>query len=159
MPYLGTVPDFQREILEDGVVTTAEYERAVHAEIQCINDHGIKTNGPVWVRHDSALMFLVVSNFIGDPATDEVTEECSRLFSDAVEVVYVEEHTPTDFELREEVAAYRECLIEMGLPDVDESTTGRELQLAAARWSVETGQHDCVGLDPYAYEVPTELMH
>lgn len=83
---LGTASDQDRlvdSILEDGVVTESELERAILATASCIKDAGFVVNGPAWdeLRRHFAFTFT-------DPSLEldlARADECERPFSSVVQ--------------------------------------------------------------------------
>lgn len=81
--------EFQRDILADQEVTGAEYERAMAATVQCLQDEGL----PVEVRpgSDDRPFDYTMGPFATEEEADEATrveDECRERFSQVVALVW-----------------------------------------------------------------------
>lgn len=120
------VPDsrglaFQEAILSDGVVTFAEYERAVFAEVDCLERLGLVVRGPAtWpdgpvlnisVGADPRLEYTFV--YLGDltAETDVAAQGCQYDWSWDVTLRWQEQNQPTE----RQAAQWFQSAIDCGL--------------------------------------------
>lgn len=128
-------PGFQGEILADGEVTTAEYERAVFATQDCVEAKGWRT-GDLEVGLDGhTLSFAVIWPTASDPDREHelsdtaasAFEECASELLDQVEVAYMQSQRPVGrerFEMGQQLVA---CLQSAGIDGVPVGVTEAEL--------------------------------
>ena len=123
---LERTSDFQREILEDGEVTEADYEAAVLAAVQCIEDQGAEvtdlefdetgTGAPQWqyvVRYPELELRPEVA-------------ECEATYLMDVQSLWVWHYEMPEVQEREE--GLLECLEERGIEAPDLETYLDEIQ-------------------------------
>jgi len=118
--------DFQREILGDGVVSPAEYERAFDAAVSCMRDEGLEVVGPFSVMFDRYLMYTVRDT--GD--SDSISNRCDDEHLAFVRSVWSVQNTPTGQEAERVRTDYRDCARSKGM-DLRDGATYEEIDLAA----------------------------
>lgn len=103
-PYVVAVwedaSEFQQEILADGTVTPEEYERAVFAALQCLDDAGILHSQPVL---DASGVRAPKWRFtIGPypPGAQGIADECQSYYLTAITGVWSAQEAPTEAELQ-----------------------------------------------------------
>lgn len=113
------ISDFQKELLADGIVTDAEYRRAVEAARECVEKDGWETSEVRAGRHDYDLGFGV--RFTGDhdpTAADASMDRCHEEYQATVYWVYAQSKV-VPLEEREALAEeLRQCLLAVGVEDV-----------------------------------------
>lgn len=122
---VATASGFQAALLADGELTPAEYERAVLAQVGCMEDAGYVAIGPVPSRGHQ-----IVYNFgagKSDPdALGTTYDDCYARYLDVVEPVWAYLHQPTEQEKQAEIHVLSSCLSDAGA-DVPGSPTYSEL--------------------------------
>ena len=108
---------FQREVLSDGKLDYAEYESAVLATMSCLRNAGVEiVDGPTRAPGER-LNFV----FKGGPTREDadrvndVYQRCYREYQDIVDIVWAQQHQPTEVELNEARQALARCLREAGV--------------------------------------------
>lgn len=91
----STLPTFQREILDDGVVTPSEYESAMLQTRDCYGEAGFEVSAMEVSRGILRFEADISYEGLADPeAADkqalEATRNCDIEFSDVVALVWVE---------------------------------------------------------------------
>jgi hypothetical protein len=98
--------DFEREVLEDSVISRAEYEEAVNRFINCVKDKGLTIS-----TQDQSGYYVYKSDQA--PNLDEVQNACSRGTKTLIEPLYVERlRNPGKIDSNEIFAS---CLVKHGL--------------------------------------------
>lgn len=112
---LQSANDFTREIIEDGVVTAEEYERAVFRTIQCMDEAGIEHTEPVFkeYRFNSRWEYSVVGG-IGSEAND-LYAECYDDYERAAASIWSAQNVPSEEEQQMVDEEYLACVQEAGL--------------------------------------------
>lgn len=112
---LGPMSQFQQDVLQDNVLTFAEYEGAVAATVQCLRNEGVDVTDP---QYDGR-QFTFVYGGTNDPdeldAADEVYGRCYSEYQDMVDVAWTVQSAPSEEEvqtIRDEIGA---CLRRLGL--------------------------------------------
>ncbi|MGK2965104.1 MAG: hypothetical protein ACSLFM_05815 [Tepidiformaceae bacterium] len=108
------MPEPQRDILSDGVVTEAEYERAVFATIQCLDEAGIPHTDPEWKEGlDRRTLGFVIGPYTAgmDP---ETYDRCYNEFQREVDSAWATQNAPTEDERQEREAVAVACVQERG---------------------------------------------
>lgn len=125
---VATAKGFQADLLSDGDLTYAEYERAVLAQVQCMEDAGYEANGPMPSRgHQIVYDYEAVK---GDPdALVSTFDDCYSQYLDVVEPVWAYLHQPTEQEKFDEIQSLSACLFEAGSDVPDDPTYGELLDL------------------------------
>jgi hypothetical protein len=118
--------DFQRDILEDGEVTSAEYERAYSATVGCMRDAGLEVIGPYAIMADRYLTYSVRDA----PGSDDAMIACEEQYLEFVGAVWSEQQTPSGAEAIRVLNAYIECLSSIGI-EVPREATLQEVEDAA----------------------------
>ena len=108
---------FQRDILADGVVTRAEYERAVLAQRQCVQDAGAT---PSEVRktanNELAFDYDVTAETQADVnAINKKAELCLGQYLDKVGEVWAYEQLLSPQELAKQLPEVRSCVVDVGI--------------------------------------------
>lgn len=116
--------DFEKEILEDLLVTQAEYERAVLATVDCVRDQfpELEIEGPYTSPNGFTMTFDYVAHTGNDPDSvdefshlvDEADAACEG-FRAGIESVWVEQHIPSGVEREEMQQAFVDCADRVGL--------------------------------------------
>jgi len=110
---------FQSRILEDGVVTHAEYEQAVIAYLTCVEDAGLPAQGPVWDERNSTFYFTIMVHTGSkiDHAEFDM-DQCLQLHLEEVSKKWYEQNIPTTEERFEMFNDYKACLLSEGIEEV-----------------------------------------
>ncbi|MGH8873743.1 MAG: hypothetical protein ACRDVM_00600 [Acidimicrobiia bacterium] len=136
---------FQREILADGVVTEAEYERAMLTSRECVEQKGWRVGELDAGLNGFTLQFDMIWQTRDDPAEDaRLSDEATKAFDDCmnhfhfdVEQVFIQQHVPTGAEQQAQVAEAIACLARAGLAGVDEDSTDVEVSQAILSSSLD----------------------
>ena len=144
---LDTLSEFQREILADGVVTYAEYEKAVSAEYECVKDvYPNRTMGPIEPTRGQ-LAYTVETSFDEDMSAKEIAAvdaadfKCRETYLEPVASKWASQDVPDADErekMRPEVMA---CFAAAGLA-VDASTTDEQFQSASEAYVTSIQNED-----------------
>ncbi len=144
--YLEVTSDFQKEMLSDGVVSDAEYERANLAVIACIEDSGFIH--AQMMEGAGKLKRGVSASWQGsdDPATDEelraqadtIQTECLEEYWRAVDHVYRKQAKPTEAERVKLLEELVECFRKLGVDDLGMGSSQQEFERAALRHDQST---------------------
>lgn len=87
-----TTSQYQRAVLEDLVVTEAEYRDAVAATRNCLQDKGFGV-GPITEQDGNQIGFQ--SSYSGDgPPSDHIMRGCDEGFMTEVGPIWVSQRTP-----------------------------------------------------------------
>lgn len=98
--------DFERQVLEDGEITRAEYEEAVHRLVECARDRGTRVTP---LEQDGLYTYEVPIS----ETSDRDMLECSEGTTQVVEALYGDVlRNPRNVDFEELVA---ECLVRSGL--------------------------------------------
>lgn len=118
---------FQEEILSDGEVTFAEYERAVFAVADCLEGLGLVVIGPgIWpdaptlnisVGADPRLDYNWGYGAVGDVSAelDVAAVGCQVDWSEDVTLKWQEQNQPTELEIEQWIQAAIECGLAHGV--------------------------------------------
>lgn len=106
--------DFERDILEDGEITRAEYDEAVNRFIECMEAQSIKISA---VEQSGYYVFSTTS---ASSAYEAADPQCRPGTIDVIEALYVDMTMNPENRPYNEVM--RECLIARGLVDEDFTT-------------------------------------
>ena len=168
--YYESANEYQRKILSDGVVTLGEYEGALLATKQCIEE---RTDGLVEVTdpfpsQDGVGLELNLILPTGETLAEEekisdvardAAFTCSDEYADYVEGAYLETHALSEAEIQEDLAALAGCLQDAGFEQFNQDTMRLELD----RFWSNTSNEDssaigvCVDLHSVGYSnLPTE---
>ena len=121
-PTSGAVSPEQSEAIADGVITQAEYEKAVFATVQCLIDAGVRIVGEP--AYDEETGTRLSFEWDGGPTmeeslkTNELYFECKRTHSGAVESLWAAQNEPSEAELNAARKALGDCLRIAGVPGV-----------------------------------------
>jgi hypothetical protein len=112
---LQSANDFTREIIEDGLVTAEEYERAVFRTIQCMDEAGVEHTEPVFTeyRFDTRWEYSVVGG-IGS-ATNDLYTQCHEDYERDVALVWSAQEAMTESEQQMVDEEYLACVKETGI--------------------------------------------
>ena len=132
---------FQREILSDGVVTYAEYERSVLASIACMREAGLEVVGPQPAQNGQLLMYSYggTPDLEGLKAAESEADRCYRDHEEYVIHLYLAGIRPTWTELEERTTGYARCLVEAGL-----AVTGSPRMEELDTLALNAGEYKCV---------------
>lgn len=112
--YLENANDFVRDIIVDGVVTPAEYERAVTRTLQCLDDEGVPHSEPEF--RGGSWTYDVGPSPDGELARhSEVHDQCDRDFLRTVATLWARQSAPSESDLIALEGEFVECLQEAGL--------------------------------------------
>ena len=123
------LPPFQREILADGVVTFAEYERAVFRTVQCIRELGYHVDGPKLGARGVFYEYWVTVGPAGSEATSEAQDRCDAEYLAWVDFAWAKENELTGAELEAELERLGTCLREAGVEVPAEATVDDFIEL------------------------------
>lgn len=127
--YAADASEFEKEILADGEVTYAEYERANLSIVDCLEDNGVQATEVLPASEDGFLNF----NFVrpDDPAEQRRVEaffaDCEKQYAQYVFAVYWKQNLPSGEELADRKELLLECLDEAGLTGLSDDPTTTEL--------------------------------
>lgn len=111
-----TTSEFQRALFTDGVLTFAEYEKAIYANVQCLDDAGLHARAELNSRN--------VYSVTTDPAELNVLHtalaSCESQYTSVVSFFWAVHTAPSvqDYQLATDAMA--RCLIDAGFKDVPE---------------------------------------
>jgi hypothetical protein len=133
---LDSANDFTREIIEDGLVTAEEYERAVFRTVQCMDEAGVEHTEPEFkeYRFESRWEYSIVGG-IGS-AADNAYIECRDAYQSAVSAIWAVQNEPTEAEKQMATEEHLACAREAGI-DVE---TIEELQVLTASGGLTEAQ-------------------
>lgn len=138
----STASDYQRTVLDDGVVSRDEYERAVADTAACMQEAGFQT-GPLRDVPDGVRMdFPVYSSEGQDRDPDEAWTRCWDTYLIAIESVYLAQHASAEGEAAIEQQLV-ECLGSNGVNDVPVGLTDFELFSLLRETDASTGAWFC----------------
>ncbi len=113
--------EYQRPAFADGVVTFAEYERAVLATMECLKAGGLTVNGPSPRNNGRFLDFTFSAELKAGEATTEanarilqVSEKCDDEFRNDIERVWTQQNLLTPAQRDTQRAQLIECLRHAG---------------------------------------------
>ncbi len=124
----GNSTGFQREILADGIVTRAEYERAIAATIACMQQQGLAVTGPLEINAGRFLGYVVGLGPDEGPGGapsdtfESVQTLCEATYLDGIAAAWIVQQQPTGSEAEAVRIDYVECLRERGL-DIDSNAS------------------------------------
>jgi hypothetical protein len=144
--FAGTTSEYQRAILEDGVVEFEEYEAAVLETIRCIEDAGFEITGGPELR-GGQFHYSWGSPGSSDPDGSrgrEVGTRCAGEYSSDVQKAWLTQNMPSEEEQQrihsEAARLFRECLADAGWP-VDQETRAEELTSMLGAMAEEDLRH------------------
>ena len=143
------VSAFQAEILDDGDVSIAEYERAVSATVGSLRESRHTVFGPVWTF--DGLHYLYT--FAGGNEDGSADAECSAQYLSEVKLAWSDQVAPTEGERQAAAAEFAECLRADGVEGAEDGINAIEL---IDLWQEASTQTD--RLPPYTVTLPSELM-
>jgi hypothetical protein len=109
-----TTSDFQKGLINDGVLTFSEYETAVFADVQCYADRGLTASPELDVRGD-----YQVNAAAPDSATlNAAYAACTPQYYDVVDFLWRVHTAPSVQEYAAATDGMAQCLIEAGFKDV-----------------------------------------
>ncbi len=123
------LPPFQREILSDGVVTFAEYERAVFRTVQCLRELGYEVDGPELGARGLFYDYWVTVGPEGSAATSEAQDRCDEEYLRSVAFAWARQNELTGAELEAELERLRACLGEAGVEVAADATVEDLIEL------------------------------
>ena len=134
--------DLQTRILEDGVVTHAEYEQAVVAYLTCVEDAGYAAQGPVWTQDREMIDYTIRVPFGDTARADTEMERCDTENLSRVREAWSLRFAITQEEFEEEVELYRQCLIAEGIEGIENMDMGEILNYGSSNidsfWTICT---------------------
>jgi hypothetical protein len=128
--------DYQRQIMEDGEVAYAEYERAVLDAKRCVEDkvgNLVRVSGPILDRDQVRLVLQFEAEAVGaeveqiDAEVAPITLACFSEYLDYVEMAYTRTHQPSEAVIRQGIADLIRCLNETGFDGLTVDSTQREV--------------------------------
>lgn len=132
--------EFQRGMLEDYVVTYAEYERATLAAIDCLEQAGFDVNGP-YPRDGNDERFLDFDYGPATTATEEaagpdprelsLADDCEQEYRGDVARVWEHQHLLTPEQREDQRPLVIECLRDNGL-EIDPDSTSEGVYAAVS---------------------------
>jgi hypothetical protein len=140
--------EFERSIIRDGVVTMAEYERALIAQRDCVSLAGA-TPGEIYEKGNNELTFDYDIVGPSRDATERIernAEACLTEYFDDVGRVWSFQELLTEDERAEMRPAVADCLIEAGVPGLKHDSGLEEILAAMNRGGepLSDEQYDCV---------------
>ncbi len=103
--------EFQRTILEDGVVTQGEYESAILATVECVRKAGVRITDPVLADDGETLEyeygFTAPDDVDGSARAEQEHARCSAEYVSDVNIVFQTKPPPTE----EDLAAIRPIVV------------------------------------------------
>jgi hypothetical protein len=168
--YLASASEYQEDILADGVVTAGEYEGAILATKQCIED---VTDGRIEVSEpfpspDGVGIELELGWRTGDTDDEEerISEiareasfSCSDEYSTYVDQAYRDTHKLSAADIDRDLAAFADCLHFAGFEQFSESSNRVDFE---RYWSSTSNENSaaigrCVDAHSVGYSnLPTE---
>ena len=131
-----SLSEYQKEILEDGVVTYAEYEKAATAEYECVKSVSPYFSvGPIEIKYGQ-FFYVTTTSYPEDITSEEIdrldaqASQCDTEYLSEVGMQWASQDVPDADErekMRPEVMA---CFAAAGLA-VDASTTDEQFQSAS----------------------------
>lgn len=124
----------QDEVFADGIVTFAEYERAMTARVECLRAEGYDVEGPLaypdgglsLAPGDDPRLSLSFQIFGDLPAAenpaDDVDIRCQSQWSLAIEAVWDAQNAPSEQEVQTWLERAWRCAAERGMPLSDPPT-------------------------------------
>lgn len=156
---LGNASEFGREIVADGEVTAAEYERAVLATKRCIEDEGFAVEGPTLAANGVLLDLVIVNggeDADGNSRVRPVYDRCSGEFLEPVSMVYAEQQVPSEEERREQLASLVTCFEDAGVSGFTVDTLAHEFLMEPTNptYDGNFAVNDCVQRHEFALVEP-----
>ena len=136
----GIEPDpMQAEILADGEVSHAEMERALLAEVACINSRGFEARLEEFTPGEGHGLWADAGTAAAQDELDRVSDECHHKTVSQVAEVYSEQHGPSEQEAQAQHQRFLDCLVGRGY---DEATVEDQLLKGKvdSRDSIECGR-------------------
>jgi hypothetical protein len=136
---------FQRELVEDGEVSFADYEAAVLAFAQCIEEAGLSfVDDPVYNPATRRFDFSIVTGeTIADANVgDSVVLDCATGYISNVQALWNWNNAPTEAELQEADVAWRACMIDGGDDPDDVAVIPQWGTTAFDDWVYERGKQE-----------------
>lgn len=117
-----TAGEFQQEILADGLVEPGEYEKAVLAALQCLDQAGIPHGEPVLTSKGARApkWRFIVGPY--PPGSESTAEECQTTYLNAVAAVWSAQEAPSEEELQAVRDEAVRCARERGIEATDYET-------------------------------------
>lgn len=113
--HLEDASEFQRELIEDGIITFADYERAVYATVACLEERGVDVvEGPELTGRNVYQFTYAADDREQGPV---VYWECYEEHQVVIDRVWAGtgQENPTEEELEEARAALEACLRGAGI--------------------------------------------
>lgn len=147
---------FQAQILEDLIVTEAEYLQSVQEHEKCVASRGFETTGVKrsirysW-EYSFGMVFREGTSESEQEKAGRAYDECAEEYSEFVSSYYFEQQKPTGAEREEQWQIVFSCLKDFGIDGLDSSMTGQEI--VGAIWAKDTpdGEAELNCLHPYIY--------
>lgn len=119
---LSDTSEFQREFIEDGVVTEAEYDSASVALVACIQEKlPLATVNRPWDPTQGAQVSQATTDDEADQwfeRASEVQSECGHEFYEDVQAMYIESIIPMGAARQKQQEEVLQCLESVGVEDV-----------------------------------------
>lgn len=148
--YLASTSEYQAQILEDLVVTPAEYEAANRAVIACVEESGFidahLVDGPGDLKGGVGTTWDGSDDPLEDERlrqeADRITTECMEEYWWQVDQVYHQQAIPSEAERKQLLAGLVSCLEVLGIDNVDISSTEFEFNDAVNLYDVANNSSD-----------------
>ena len=148
---LADTSDFQRDLLEDGMLTLDEYERAKLEQARCLMDQGLEID-PDRLQLDGLLRytyFITASAEIA-PEAPAIMRDCQATYSIEVDRAWAEVSLPLlDNVIAESKAMVYGCLVDSGFDPGDSNVDPESPEFLAAEEDCATTMRET--LDMIAY--------
>jgi hypothetical protein len=138
-----TMSAFQRGLIEDGEVSFADYEAAVLAFTQCVEEAGLSfLDEPAYNSGTRKFEFsIVIGETVADAdAGDADTMNCATEYFSHVQALWNWNNAPTEAELQEADAAWRACMLDGGDDRDDVAAIPQWGTTAFDNWVYEHGK-------------------
>ena len=148
---LADTSDFQRDLLEDGMLTLDEYERAKLEEARCLMDQGLEID-PDRLRPDGMLRYTYFITASAEIASEApaIMSDCDANFASEVDMAWAVVSLPLlDNVIAESKAMVYGCLVESGFDPGDSSVDRQSAEFLAAEEDCATAMRET--LDMIAY--------
>lgn len=148
---LAEASDFQKDLLEDGILTLDEYERAKLEEARCLMDQGLEIDSDR-LQLDGLLRYTYWITAPAEiaPEAPAIMSECQATYSSEVDRAWAEVSLPLlDDVIAESKAMVYGCLVDSGFDPGDSGVDPRSAEFLAAEEVCATAMRET--LDMVAY--------
>ena len=132
---LSNASEFQREILQDGQVTPAEYERAVLSTLQCLDRSDVVHSEPKLETSGERTRWQYTYTFDknDEERGNKIYNQCYDEFERAIVIFWGRQTAPSEQDEQELIAEFLACLEEHGL----EVASVDEVPVLSAIWAAD----------------------